>query len=128
MGTLLFAARRWTLPVGTVAMLWGGNTLLMFMMDYRDSSEVPALIVAALIGSLLAEGLFLWLKPSAERLGALRAFAFLAPVILFLAYFVALLTTAGTWWTIHMWLGVTINAGIAGLLVSYLVFPPRASP
>jgi hypothetical protein len=61
-------------------------------------------------------------------LGALRAFAFLAPVILFLAYFVALLTTAGTWWTIHMWLGVTINAGIAGLLVSYLVFPPRASP
>ena len=128
MGTLLFAARRWTLPVGTVVMLWGGNTLLMFMMDYRDSFEVPALIVAALIGSLLAEGLFVWLKPSAERLGALRAFAFLTPVILFLAYFVALLTTAGMWWTIHMWLGVTINAGIAGLLVSYLVFPPRASP
>lgn len=127
MGALLFAARRWALPPGVVALMWGGNTLLMFLMNYIDSSEVPALMVATFLASLVVEGLFLWLKPSVERLGAVRVFAFLAPVILFLAYFVALLTTAGTWWTIHMWLGVTINAGIVGLFVSYLAFPPNGS-
>jgi hypothetical protein len=40
------------------------------------------------------------------------------------AFFAILISTAGIWWSIHMWLGVSFIAGIIGLFMSYVAVPP----
>jgi hypothetical protein len=52
-------------------------------------------------------------------------FAFVVPFAYFLTFFIMLMLTSNIWWTIHMWLGVSFMAGIAGLLMSYLIAPPE---
>jgi hypothetical protein len=52
-----------------------------------------------------------------------RIFAFLVPAILYGLYFAALALTGPIWWTVHMWAGAVVLAGLAGWLVSYLVVP-----
>jgi len=79
---------------------------------------------AMLAAALLSELLLVWLRPTADRPESLRVFAFVAPVFLFGAYFVALSATEGTWWSIHLWGGAVFLTGIAGLLLSYLLAPP----
>ena len=80
------------------------------------------IIVAALAG-LTADALYIWLKPSVTRPADLRLFAFAVPVVLYLLYFLVLKLTSGVNWTIHLWLGTTFVAGIAGFLLSYLLVP-----
>jgi len=75
---------------------------------------------AGLIGDLL-----LWrLKPSTTRPTAFRIFAFAVPTILYLLYFLDLLLTQGISWSIHLWLGSAVMAGMVGFLISYLLIPP----
>lgn len=124
MGVILYAMRRWALPVGSLTFLLGGNTVLMFILRYVDSGAYPQLLVAGLLASLLADGLLLWLKPSVDRPHAVRLFAFVVPALYFGALFLSLLTTDGMWWAIHMWAGVPVLAGVVGLFLSYLAFPP----
>jgi hypothetical protein len=50
-------------------------------------------------------------------------FAFAMPFLVFLGYYVALIASVGTWWSVHLWLGVPVQAGIVGLLISYLLAP-----
>lgn len=123
-GVILFAMRRWDLPVGSLVFVLGSNTVLMFILRYVDSGAYPQLLVAGLAASVVVEGLRLWLKPAAERPTALRLFAFLMPALYFGALFLSLLMTDGMWWAIHMWAGVPVLAGVAGLFLSYLAFPP----
>ncbi len=40
-------------------------------------------------------------------------------------YFVDLMLTTGIVWTIHLWLGSCIVAGVVGLVLSYLLVPPQ---
>ncbi len=42
-----------------------------------------------------------------------------------LCYFVDLMLTTGIVWTIHLWLGSCIMAGVVGLMLSYLLVPPQ---
>ena len=44
--------------------------------------------------------------------------------ILYTSYFITLQLTARIGWTIHLWAGVIILAGVIGLLLSYLTHPP----
>jgi hypothetical protein len=39
-------------------------------------------------------------------------------------YFLALRLTEGIWWSVHVWAGAIVLAGLVGWLVSYLVVPP----
>jgi hypothetical protein len=43
---------------------------------------------------------------------------------LYLLYFLVLKLTSGVNWTIHLWLGTSFVAGIAGFLLSFLLVPP----
>ncbi len=79
-------------------------------------SDTPVAILAGIAADLLLRQL----KPSQGRPGALRVFAFAVPVILYLLYFLDLVLTTGIPWSIHLWLGSTIMAGIVGILLSYL--------
>jgi hypothetical protein len=127
MGVMLLALRRWDLPRGTLTLLLTVNTALMWAMKYNRAGDFWVLLLAAFAAGLLGDVLLAWLKPSAARLWALRVFAFSLPYALILFNHLALIATAGLWWKIHMWMGVPFVAGIAGLLLSFLAYPPAAS-
>jgi hypothetical protein len=124
MGLTLLALRRWRLPPGALALMWGGNSLMMAVMGYGHALEHPWLLGAVVLAGILADALLQALKPSSARPGAMRLFAFGAPFLFFLVYFAALVLSAGTWWSIHMWLGAALQGGLVGLFLSFLVFPP----
>lgn len=79
-----------------------------------------AMIVATAILDL-----FLWrLRPRLDATTTLRLFAFSAPVFLYSAYYLVLLVTEGTRWSVHLVTGSMALAGVVGWLLSYLVAPP----
>jgi TolB protein len=119
MGILLLGLRGGTLPVGSLTLILTLNAALMSVVQdqYR---LIPAAIVAGLLGDLV-----LWrLRPSLERPGSVRLFAFAVPVIFYFCYMLTLQLTSGIGWSIHLWLGTIAVAGIVGVLLSYLVLPP----
>jgi hypothetical protein len=119
MGLVLLTAMRWLLPFGSLLLMFTLNALLMsFMQDHYR------FIPAAALAGLGADLLIRWLKPSMERSGALRLFAFIVPVLYYVFYFAVLMLTQGIGWSIHLWTGSIVLAGVVGLLLSYLIIPP----
>jgi hypothetical protein len=47
------------------------------------------------------------------------------PLVWYSLYFLALHLTHGVWWSVHVWAGAIVVAGLVGWLVSYLVVPRR---
>lgn len=119
MGVLFVAMRRWSLPFGALMLVFTVNAVALSFMHYRFY-----LIPGAVVTGLVADLLIRFLQPSTTNTLALRLFAFVVPVTTQLLYFGALMLNGGVWWSIHMWLGVTAWAGIAGLLLSYVAVPP----
>lgn len=122
MGLILFAIRRWgtRLPLGTFTLMTTLTALGITLINDQQRL-IPALALAG----LAADGLLRWLRPSAERLGAVRVFSALVPLILFGAYFLILLLTDSIWWSVHTAAGALTAAGVSGLLIGTLIFPPR---
>jgi hypothetical protein len=127
MGIVLLATVRWQLPFGAMTTLIVGNNLLMAVFHFKEVSQFPQVLLVGLLVGLFADGIYRWLNPSLGNRSALRWFAFLVPFVLFGGFFTMLIMTAGTWWSVNLWLGVTFLAGIAGLLLSYLAAPPEFS-
>ncbi len=122
MGVLLLAARRWTLPFGSLTLILAASTLLTVSI-HEDFYLLPFAVVTG----LMADVLYRRLKPSVVRPAALRLFAFAVPVAFYALYFATLALTSGVWWTIHRWVGAIVMAGVAGWLISYAFVPPTAS-
>jgi hypothetical protein len=120
MGSVLVVLRRWTLPFGSLTLVFTLNAVLLS----TQSDTYPG-IVAALVGGLAADLLMRLLKPSARQPGRLRLFAFSVPVILYGMFFLVMALPQGIWLSIHVWTGILVMAGTAGLLLSYLAVPPR---
>jgi hypothetical protein len=119
MGLVLLTVMRWLLPFGSLLLMFTLNALLMsFMQDHYR------FIPAAALAGLGADLLIRWLKPSMERSGALRLSAFIVPVLYYVFYFAVLMLTQGIGWSIHLWTGSIVLAGVVGLLLSYLIIPP----
>ncbi len=120
MGFVLLLVKRWRLPFGALTFILTVNTAMVcvFSDQYR-------LVPAAFVAGLAADLFIRFFNPSSARQDVLRLFAFLIPVILYLGYFTELITMDGTTWSIHLWLGSCILAGIVGLLLSYLLVPPQ---
>jgi hypothetical protein len=82
------------------------------------------LIPAAAVAGFAADLLLHWLRPSVARSGAFRAFAFAVPAIDYTLYFAVIMVTQGLDWSVHVWTGSIVLAGVVGLLLSYLLIPP----
>lgn len=119
MGVVLVAVRHWTLPAGSLTLLLTLNTFLA-VLAHGEYRFIPAAIGAGLVGDLFLQ--YLHAAPAHTR--RLRLFAFAVPVILYLLYFLTVQFSGGIAWSIHLWLGVTLMAGVVGLLLSYLIVPP----
>src|SRR5262249_59226394 len=104
---------------GTLTLLLTLNAAyLSFQRDHYD------VILVGLVAGLIGDVLMVALRPSADRVAALRTFALALPVALYLLYFIAVELGGGIMWSIHLWLGAIVLAGVVGLLLSYVVAPP----
>ncbi len=128
LAVILFMARRWRLPFGTVTLLFVVNMLLMTWMHIGETAEFIFAIGAGAAGLL---GDWLLRRNALDETGSLRLFAFALPFVFSLG---ALLMTnilgtsvwgrGGLWWEIHMWLGAPVLAGAFGYGLSLLMRPP----
>jgi hypothetical protein len=121
MGVVLLAVRRWGrgLPLGGLTLLFAVNASAMSVMQdqYR---LIPGATLAGVAADLLRHRL----QPSPTRPGAWRLFAFAVPAIFYALYFLTLKLTEGIWWSVHLWTGAIVLAGMVGWLLSYVLVPP----
>lgn len=122
-GPVLLVLRRWTLPVGSLTLVWGINTVAMTFLGYHDASA-QSMAGAMMLAALLLDFLLWRLRSWLDATTLLRLFAFSAPTLLFSAYYLGLLATEGTRWSVHLITGSVALAGVVGWLLSYLVVPP----
>jgi hypothetical protein len=122
-GTILLAIRFGTLPAGALTLMVALNAAAMGLLNFSGGYPV-ALVAAAGAGGLSAEVVRGLLHPAAGRPAAWRIFAFAVPVLFYLCYFIALILTEGIAWSVHLWAGSIVLAGLAGWLLSYLLIPP----
>jgi len=121
---VLLLLRRWRLPFGSVTLLYTVVALLMgAMLSY--GVRYPERVLAVVLAGLGIDTLIRYLRPSSTHLTALRAVAFLAPVVLWgLHFLIVPLRTGGEAWSVELWAGITIMAGLAGVGLSLLIAPP----
>lgn len=122
-GMVLFVIRRWTLPTGALALIVSGSGLLMALFHYHEMATYPQVLIPIVGSGLIAELAYTWLKPSVERERELRVFSFVVPLALYAVFFAVLIPTTGVWWSVHMWTGVPLMAGIVGLLMGLIAVP-----
>jgi hypothetical protein len=126
MGVLLPTVARRALPVGSLTLILTLNAAAMGLLYYGHPFPLAHVVMLAAAG--VVADLLLWLlRPSAQRPLALRLFAFAVPAVFYLVYFLGLMLTDGVWWSVHLWSGAIVLAGIVGWLLSYLPVPPRAA-
>lgn len=120
-GLSLYVLRRRKLPFGSFAFILGFNALGMaFMQD--EFSFFPAIALAGLLIDLIVREVF-----NPREIWTVRALGALLPAAYWTAYTATLLSTGGVSWSVHLWAGQIVLASIFGLLLSYLVFPPKPS-
>ena len=123
MGGVLLALRRWRLPLGALALIYTIISIVSALM--AKSSVVLAVAILAAVTGLFLDLLNKGLKPGVARMIELRLFAFTAPVVIYGMYFLGLAAIKGIAWSVHLWVGSIVMAGVVGLLLSYVLAPPQ---
>lgn len=118
-GVPLLLLRRWQLPFGSMIVLIALPAALLSVLD-----DQQRLVPAALLAGLLADTLIAALRPSEARPWALRLLGCALPAAYFALYFATLQLTGGIGWSVHLWAGAIVLAGITGLLLSFVASPP----
>jgi len=118
---VLLAVRRWgaRLPVGAFTLVFGLNATLISAA--RDQLH---LLPGAIVAGIAADVLLRVLRPSSSHTRSLRWFAFAVPTAYFGLYFTNIAFTRGVWWSVPLWSGAIVLAGVVGWLASWLVVPP----
>ena len=112
-GVLLYALRRWRLPVGAVTLMLMLNGVGMFWLRAGHHPDWWPLLLAPLAAGIVGDAL-LW--RGADR----RILAFAVPLIYALVFFAVGAALGQIWWTIHLWLGASVLAGAVGLGLALL--------
>jgi hypothetical protein len=118
MGLILFLLRYWKLPFGALTLILTLNAAWVSV-----GHDHYVFIGVGFLAGLMGDGLLWRSKPSISQPHLLRLVALTLPVVLYSFYFLALLVTQRIGWSIHLWLGAMVMAGIGGLLLSYLIMP-----
>ncbi|HKY46400.1 MAG TPA: hypothetical protein VJQ79_00320 [Acidimicrobiia bacterium] len=119
-GFLLLILSRGPLPIGAITVILTVNAALMTVISDYYWYVVPALF-AGVLGDLLA-----WLTRRSDPVRRARILATGVPAIWYAAYLATVAATeGGLGWSIHMVLGAPVIAGVVGMLLSILVYPPH---
>ena len=125
LGTTLMLLRRWRVPMGSLTLLFGAVAVLDSSLWGFDMGETA---LAGVVGGFAADLLVQRLQRSASTSTLLRVVGFAVPVVLWLAYFAVLATFYSVGWSVELWLGITVMAGLAGLgLAVLMTLPPSPS-
>jgi hypothetical protein len=117
-GTALALTRRFDLPTGALT----GVFLLPALSNVVITGHLH-LVVPAVVAGLVGDGLRLLGRPAPENPRALRAFGALVPLAFAVSYFTVVGIVWHIAWTVHIWTGAIVLAGMAGLLLTYVVVP-----
>jgi hypothetical protein len=123
---ILVALRRWRrLPFGSITLLVTtvtGAVLEIFQYSFGWT------LLAAVIGGLAMDLLARALKPNTSSVWAFRTFALLAPMVLWIPYFVVIAIAYHVGWPLELSTGSTVLTGFATLAMSFLVAPSPIPP
>jgi Tol biopolymer transport system component len=114
-GVVVWLRRRFgALPFGAYAVVVGAPLAMATVLDdqYR---LIPGIVIGALAAELVVGR---W--PAGRTRVGDALVAFLIPAIVFALYFGTLMMTGGIGWSLHMWLGAIVIAGIIGLFLDEL--------
>lgn len=114
-GVVVWLRRRFgALPFGGYAVVIGLPPAMATVLDdqYR---LIPGIVIAALAAEFVVRR---W--PAGRTRAGDAIVAFLIPAIVFALYFGTLMMTGGIGWSLHMWLGAIVIAGIIGLFLDEL--------
>jgi hypothetical protein len=125
-GAILIMRRRWTLPVGSLTIMFTGLALLFAMpSEYRMAELIPALVIAGVIADVLMLRL-VGDQPASWRM---RLFAGLMPAILWgLWIFCIAVLGEGLGWGATLWTGMITTAAGLGFMLSLTTLPPSGPP
>lgn len=114
--------RRSVLPFGFFTVIITLHTIgFSFIRDqYR-------FIVPLIAAGIVLDFLRVSIQSRLYKDSVFRVLAFCVPFVYYLFYVGTVIATEGTWWSVHLWTGSFFVAGAAGLLTSYLVFPPESA-
>ncbi|GIG56641.1 hypothetical protein Lfu02_10130 [Longispora fulva] len=115
-GVVLLFLRDLRPPPGLVTIVTGVPTL--FVVGFSGQADPLVTDVAALTAAVLADVVL--------AAGPRRLFAVAFPVMVWAAYFGGLAVTEGVAWSVHVWAGCVVVAGLIGWAMSQLV--PAAAP
>ena len=119
-GTVLLLVGRFRLGTGWFTVLVGFNGAAMTVLG-ESFFLLPAYLLAGAVADLVSATF----RPSGDRPLAMRVLGATLPGTLAATHFATLWLRGVLRWSVHLWAGGVFLATVAGLLVSYLVVPPR---
>jgi hypothetical protein len=118
---VLLLLLRWQTPLGTFTLTAGSVALLLAT---QTQPGLIGLVGAAVLGGAAADVAVSLLRPSPQRRWAARTVAVVAPAVYWTAHFALLRAGYGVRWELYLWLGSVIWAGLSGLTLALLMWPP----
>lgn len=109
--------RRFRLATGAFTLVLG----LLVTTVSPTFGFLPAIIAA----SVVVDGLYYGVRDRWSPVGTVRLLSAALPIALLAFYFATVALVSGLGWSIHVWTGGIVSAGLVGLLVSYVVVPSR---
>jgi hypothetical protein len=119
----LFLVRRWRMPFGSFAVLYGVNSFLMLSIFNGFGAPLHATLLGFGAG-LAVDALAVWLRPGERRVLEFRAFAVLMPLVFWGAHFLVRILSDTLNLELELWTGATVMAAFSGLMLSVLALPP----
>ncbi len=122
-GPVLLALRRWRLPLGAISFVLWLSILGATIVDY----ERPIMIWLALGMALPAAAVdyLAWRARPVDYPNSVHWLAPAIPFLLYCGYYVVLLSTVGSTWSVHMWTSTIVIPTLACWLLSFLLVPPQ---
>ena len=121
LGPALWLIRRWTVPFGTFAFVFGVVGVITATIETFD---IGPSCLAPLVGGLVADVVYRRSRPGPDRPWAVRAWAAVVPVAIWLAYFALLAAYRSVGWSVELWAGATVMSGLVGFGLAVLATPP----
>jgi hypothetical protein len=118
---VLLLLLRWQTPLGTFTVMAGSVALLLAT---QTELGLVGLVGAAVLGGTAADVAVKLLRPSPQRRWAARTVAVVAPAVYWSAHFALLRVGYGVSWEPEIWLGSVVWAGLSGLTLALLMWPP----
>jgi hypothetical protein len=123
---ILLVLRRWRPPFGSATLLF---TTVAFGTAVTEEFAFGEVVIAALVGGLVADWLIARWSRERDRTRAHRLVAATVPLALWGPYFLVLQVRHGVAWPAELWTGSILFASLSGLALSLLMMPrsPEAS-